>query len=147
VTAPRKDPMACCRLYPALHAAVFAAFLTVWTIALLSPVPHRSAERVLGDAFSVFIFGKGLHISAYAFLAVLGGTLPIRGWKGTWVLLGLVAHGAVTEFFQQFVGRTARLEDVGLDAVGVAVGGLLVWAWRAARGRQEGPPADERAAG
>jgi len=71
--------MACCRTLPAIHAAVFAAFLTAWTIALLSPVPHQSAERVLGDPFSVFVFGKGLHISGYAFLAVLGGTLPLRG--------------------------------------------------------------------
>jgi hypothetical protein len=139
--------MACCRLVPAIHAAVFAAFLTAWTIALLSPVPHQSAERVLGGPFWVFVFGKGLHISAYAFLAVLGGTLPLRTWRWTWILVGLVAHWAVTEFFQQFVGRTARLEDVGLDAIGVAIGGLAVWAGRALRARQKGPAVDERAAG
>jgi hypothetical protein len=139
--------MACCRFAPAIHTAVFGAFLTAWTIALLSPVPHQSAKRVLGDAFSVFIFGKGLHIGAYAFLAVLGGTLPLRNWSWAWMLPGLIAHGAVTEFFQQFVGRTARLEDVGLDAIGVAFGGLVVWVWRAMRAREERPPGDERAAG
>lgn|SRR5262245_8483121 len=139
--------MACCRLLPAVHTAIFTAFLTAWTIALLSPVPHQSAERVLGDAFSVFLFGKGLHIGAYAFLAVLGGTLPLQNGRWIWVLVGLVAHGGVTEFFQQFVGRTARLEDVGLDAIGVAVGGLVVWGGRAVRARQKGPPVDERAAG
>ncbi|MBO0698507.1 MAG: VanZ family protein [Zavarzinella sp.] len=142
--------MACCRIFTAVHAVVFAGFLTAWTIALLSPVPHQSAERVLGGPLQVFLFGKGLHISAYAFLAVLGATLPWRGWKWTWVLVGLVAHGAVTEFFQQFVGRGASVRDVGLDAIGVTVGGLLVWAWRSrrsARGRQEPPPGDERPAG
>src|SRR5215208_3395192 len=139
--------MACCRTLPAIHVAVFAAFLTAWTIALLSPVPHQSAAHFLGGPFWVFIFGKGLHISAYAFLAVLGGTLPLRNGKWTWVLIGLVVHGGVTEFFQQFVGRTARLEDVGLDAIGVALGGLVVWRWRSLRARQEGPPVDEPAAG
>jgi hypothetical protein len=139
--------MACCRILPAIHAAVFAAFLTAWTIALLSPVPQQSAQHWLGGPFWVFVFGKGLHISAYAFLTVLGGTLPLSNWRWIWVPAGLVAHGAVTEFFQQFVGRTARIEDVGLDAIGVAVGGLFVWAGRALRARQKGPTIDERAAG
>jgi hypothetical protein len=142
--------MACCRIVTAIHTVVFAASLTAWTIALLSPVPHQSAERVLGGSLQVFLFGKGLHVSAYAFLAVLGGTLPLRGWKWTWVLVGLVAHGGLTEFFQQFVGRGASVRDVGLDSIGVTIGGLIVLAWRsrrATRGRQERPPVDERAAG
>jgi VanZ family protein len=141
--------MACCRVSPTAHATVFIAFLTAWTVALLSPVPHESAQRVLGGPWQEFLFGKGLHITAYAFLAVLGGTLPFRGWRWTWVLVGLVAHGGVTEFFQQFTGRTARLEDVGLDAIGAAIGGLVVLGWRALRGgrvRQEAPAVDERAA-
>ena len=139
--------MACCRLFPAVHAAVFVAFLTAWTIALLSPVPQQSAQHWLGGPFWVFVFGKGLHISAYAFLTVLGGTLPLPNGRWAWVPAGLVAHGGVTEFFQQFTGRTARLEDVGLDAIGVAVGGLAVWAWRALRGRQKRPAVDQRGAG
>jgi hypothetical protein len=138
--------MACCRILPACHTAVFAAFLTAWTIALLSPVPHQSAEHWLGGPLWVFVFGKGLHISAYAFLTVLGGTLPLPNWKWTWVPAGLIVHGAVTEFFQQFAGRTARLEDVGLDAIGVAVGTLVVWGGRVLRARQKRPAVDERAA-
>jgi hypothetical protein len=139
-----KESMACCRTFPAVHTAVFAAFLTAWTIALLSPVPHESAERVLGGPWQVFLFGKGLHVSAYCFLAVLGGTLPLGGWRWTWVLAGLVVHGGLTEFFQQFVGRTARLEDVGLDAIGVTIGGLIVLAWRTTR---RGRVGQERPAG
>jgi VanZ family protein len=112
-----------------VHLLVFAAFLTAWTIALLSPVPHQSAERVLGSPFSVFMFGKGLHIAAYAFLTVLGGTVALFGRKWWWIVPGLIAHGGLTEFFQQFVGRTARIEDLGLDTIGIVIGALMVLAW------------------
>jgi hypothetical protein len=109
---------------------VFVAFLTAWTIALLSPVPHQSAERVLGSPFSVFMFGKGLHIAAYAFLTVLGGTVRLFGGRWWWIVPGLIAHGGLTEFFQQFVGRTARIEDLGLDTIGIVLGALVVLGWR-----------------
>src|SRR6185436_19426139 len=97
---------------------------------LLLPVPTQSAQRVLGSPFSVFIFGKALHITAYAFLTVLGGTVALFGRKWVWLLPGLVAHGGLTEFLQSFTGRTSRIEDVGLDTIGVAVGALIVLAWR-----------------
>ncbi|HKA07777.1 MAG TPA: VanZ family protein [Gemmataceae bacterium] len=113
-----------------VHVLVFAAFLIAWTIALLSPVPHQSAERVLGSPLSVFIFGKGLHIAAYAYLTVLGGTVALFGRKWWWIVPGLVAHGCLTEFFQKFVGRTSRLEDVGLDTIGIVLGALVVLGWR-----------------
>ena len=132
------------------HTLLFVVALTAWTIALLSPVPQESARRVLGSAFWVFVFGKGLHISVYALLAVVGATLPLRGRTPGWVLVGLVAHGGVTEFFQQFVGRTASVRDVGLDALGVALGGLAVAGCRAARRwhiRQHVPAGEERVAG
>jgi len=113
-----------------LHFLIFAAFLIAWTIALLSPVPHQSAERVLGSPFSVFMFGKGLHIAAYAFLTVLGGTVALFGRKWWWIVPGLILHGGLTEFFQQFVGRTARVEDLGLDTIGIVIGALVVLGWR-----------------
>jgi hypothetical protein len=113
-----------------VHLLVFAAFLIAWTIALLSPVPHQSAERVLGSPFSVFMFGKGLHIAAYAFLTVLGGTVALFGRKWWWIVPGLIVHGGLTEFFQQFVGRTARVEDLGLDTIGIVIGALVVLGWR-----------------
>jgi hypothetical protein len=140
--------MACCRPLFLFHATIFVGFLTAWTVALLSPVPHESAERALGGAFWVWVFGKGLHVAAYAFLAVLGGTLDLGGRWWLWVLVGLVAHGGVTEYFQQFVGRTASIRDAGLDALGVAVGGLLVLAWRSFMSRrQQGPAGDDRSVG
>ena len=120
-------------LFSWIHTAVFAAFLTAWTIALLSPVPSEQAERVFGGPWEVFLFGKGLHITAYAFLAVLGGTIRRFERRWVWVLPGLVVHGALTEFFQQFVGRGASIGDVGLDSIGIAIGGLLVWLLRRRR--------------
>jgi|GEM_PF-3126028 len=122
--------MTCCSAFRACHAAVFAAFLIAWTVVLLLPVPTQSAEKVLGSPFSVFIFGKALHITAYAFLAVLGGTVALFGRKWIWVLPGLAAHGGLTEILQSFTGRTSRIEDVGLDTIGVALGAGIVLAWR-----------------
>lgn len=118
------------RLFAWIHTCIFAAFLIAWTIALLSPVPEQ-AQRVFGSPWEMFLFGKGLHISAYAFLTVLGGTIRWLKGRWVWVLPALVAHGALTEFFQQFVGRGASIGDVGLDSIGIAVGGLLVWMKRA----------------
>jgi hypothetical protein len=135
--------MTCCRPWPVVHAAVFVALLTAWTIALLSPVPHESARRALGGAWQVWVFGKGLHVCAYAFLAVLGGTLDLGGRRWVWVLAGLVVHGAVTEVFQPFVGRTGAVRDAALDSLGVAVGGFVVVVWRAARARQRRPAGDQ----
>jgi len=127
--------MSCCRSWPAIHVGVFAFFLTAWTVALMSPVPHDSARKVLGSEYGIFLFAKTVHVSAYAFLAVLGGTAAAFGKRWWWVLPALVAHGALTEFFQQFVGRGSRVEDVGLDSIGIAIGGLLTWTIRSVRGR------------
>lgn len=126
----RKDPMNGGRVLRILHVVLFAAFLIAWTIALLLPVPAQSAERVLGDSFSVFIFGKGVHVAAFAFLTVLGGTAALFGRNWVWLVPGLVAYGGLTEILQGFVGRTPRIADVGLDAIGVGLGALVVVGWR-----------------
>lgn len=129
-----------CRRWARFHVILFAAALATWTIALLSPAPHDSAKKVLGSDWTVFLFGKALHVCSYAALAVLGGTAAAFGRRWVWVLPGLVAHGGLTEFFQQFVGRTARVEDAALDAVGVALGGLLVFGYRmVSLGREAAP--------
>ena len=120
--------MSCCRSRPAIHVGVFAFVLTAWTVALLSPVPHDSARKVLGSEYGIFLFAKTVHVSAYAFLTVLGGTAAAFGRRWWWVLPALVAHGALTEYFQQFVGRGSRVADIGLDSIGVAIGGLVTWA-------------------
>lgn len=122
--------MSCCRFWPTLHVVVFFAALMAWTAALLSPVPQESAEKVLGSQFGIFLFAKSVHVGAYAALTLLGGTASLFGRKWVWLLPALALHGGVTEYFQQFVGRGSRLEDVALDTLGIALGGSLVWATR-----------------
>jgi hypothetical protein len=112
------------------HLGVFAGFLIAWTIALLVRVPHESAERVLGNKDNLFLFAKSVHICAYAYLTVLGGTVAMFGRRWWWVLPGLVLHGGLTEFLQNFTGRTGRIEDVGLDSIGIALGTLAILGWR-----------------
>lgn len=125
--------MVCCRFWPAIHVGLFAFLLTAWTVALLSPVPHDSAKKILGSEYGIFVFAKTVHVAAYAFLTVLGCTAAALGRRWWWVLPGLVIHGGLTEYFQQFVGRGSRVEDVGLDSVGIAIGALLTWAIRSVR--------------
>ncbi len=131
-----------------IHLSIFAGFLIAWTIALLVRIPHESAEKVLGGPWHVFLFGKGLHVTAYAFLTMLGGTIALFGRRWWWVAPGLVVHGSLIEFFQQFTGRTGRIEDVGLDSIGIVLGTLAIVYWRkikSGRGPREGlsSPASE----
>jgi len=118
------------RSWPTIHLTVFVAALVGWTIALLSPAPQDSAQKVLGSQFGIFLFAKTVHVGAYAVLAMLGGSAVVFGRKWVWLLPALVVHGGVTEYFQQFVGRGSRVEDVALDTLGIALGGLVVWAGR-----------------
>ena len=113
-----------------MHLIAFILFLVAWTCALWSPVPQESARDTLGSDWHVFLFGKGLHVSVYAFLTVLGGTVRRFGNRWVWVLPTLIAHAGLTELVQPYVGRTGSLRDVGLDTIGVVIGGLIVWALR-----------------
>ena len=122
--------MPCCRFWPTLHLVLFVAALVAWTVALLSPVPQESAQKVLGSQFGIFLFAKTVHVGAYAALTILGGSAALFGRRWVWLLPALVVHGGVTEYFQQFVGRGSRVEDVALDTLGVALGGLVIWASR-----------------
>ena len=106
-------------------AIAFAAFALLWTIALLVPIPKRDAEQVLGSTSRMFLFGKALHVGAYAFLTILAGFLALQR-RHRWVLLaGLVVHGGLTEFTQQFVGRGGAWSDWGLDCIGIGIGFLV----------------------
>src|SRR5687767_8724440 len=124
-----------------MHLLVFILFLVAWTCALWSPVPHESARDTFGSDWHVFLFAKGLHVSAYAFLTVLGGTVRKFGGHWPWVLPGLVAHAGLTELIQPYVGRFGSVRDVGFDTLGVAIGGLIVWGLRRIRSRGGEPAA------
>lgn len=115
-------------LPPLLHFSLFAGLLTAWTAALLSPVPPE-ATAALGEDGSLAV-SKSLHVLVYAAIMVLGGTLkPMRTREG-WLAAALVTHGALTEFFQQFVGRYTSVRDVLIDALGVFIGSAIVVVWR-----------------
>jgi VanZ family protein len=74
-------------------------------------------------------FGKTLHIGAYAFLTVLGGSQTLTR-RGRWLLLvGLSLHGCATEFLQGFVERGASWWDVLRNYAGIVVGVLVGWYW------------------
>jgi VanZ family protein len=120
-----------------LHLLCFLGFLAAWTVVLLRPVPE-APKRVLSD-WEAFLVGKCLHVGAYTFLAVVGGTLALLGRRWPWVLAALAAHGALTEYFQQFVGRGASVKDVGLDSIGIALGGIIAWAIRRYAGQRPVP--------
>jgi VanZ family protein len=109
-----------------IHLLVFGVFLTLWTIALLIPIPQEEAEKAFGSKDRVFFFGKGLHVTAYAFLTLLGGTRFCRWSQFRWLLLGLPLHGGVTEILQAYTGRGSRWADFYLDTAGVVVGSFLL---------------------
>lgn len=116
-----------------LHLGFFIVAMIAWTVALLSPVPVKSAERALGGEFWVFVFGKGLHVGCYAVLTLIGGTI---GRRWLWVFPLMLAHGAATELIQPHVGRTGSFRDWGLDALGVAIGGVTAYGLRVLRRRR-----------
>jgi VanZ family protein len=124
--------------------------LAVWTWALLSTGAPKLSSALLPEGWT-FYASKGLHFFAYAFLGALVCWLDARRSLRVLAWLGLLAHGALTEFLQRFVeGRHGSLADVGLDAgsalVGMAAG--LVWcSFRGQRSLGEELPSNAARAG
>jgi VanZ family protein len=108
---------------------MWTVFVVLWTTALLTTEPVHVAHAVLAPRV-VLPTAKLLHVSAYAFVAVLSGWLivPPR-WR--WLLLVFMCvHAFGTEFFQQFVPeRGPSLWDVGIDHVGIAIGLTISCKW------------------
>ncbi|MCE9532404.1 MAG: VanZ family protein [Planctomycetes bacterium] len=103
----------------------FAIFFVLWTIALLVPIPQKSANDVFGSGSVKFVFAKTLHVSAYAFLTVLGG-LAASTSRQRWRLIALMSfHAFATEYLQLFVERGGSFRDVGLDHLGIVIGLLI----------------------
>jgi VanZ family protein len=109
--------------------SIWLTFLTLWTLALLTPHPVYISKAVL-PAHAQFPVAKCLHVGAYAFLTVLAGWLGVRGWR-RWLLPAfLVCHAMATEYLQNFVPlRNGSWDDVGLDTVGIVIGLVLSWKW------------------
>ena len=132
--APRTRHAAAVTMH-ALHRTLFALALLAWTWALVSPNPVPEAVKKELPADWEFVLAKCLHAGAYAFLAVLGGTM-LR--SGRWRLAGLMAlHGVGTEVAQwaMHVGRHGCVRDVLIDWAGIAAGlAALKW-WNREHGR------------
>lgn len=114
---------------PWLRWLVWAAALTVVTVALLTSEPAQVADEVLPEP-TIFPLSKAVHITAYAMLAILTAWLPTsRRWR--WQLLALLAlHGFATELLQTWVPRrTGSVRDACFDLLGLAVGLVLTWRW------------------
>jgi len=102
--------------------------LTVWlpvvawaaVIFALSSIPSLSSGLGTWDT----ILRKAAHVGEYA---VLGGLLYRALGREAPALAAGIAYAATDELHQHFVdGRHASVTDVGVDAVGVALG-MLVW--------------------
>ena len=102
--------------------------LTLWgpvvawaaVIFALSSIPSLSSGLGVWDT----VLRKGAHLTEYA---VLGALLLRALGRDAPAFLAGMAYAATDELHQHFVaGRHASPIDVGIDAVGVALG-LLVW--------------------
>ena len=116
-----------------LHLLAFVSLLGVWTWLLLEPYPVPPAVTAGLSADLKLILAKSLHAGVYAFLTVLGTTLPVsRRWH--LVILGLlVVHGVGTEIGQTYVpNRTGKVTDVLIDWAGITAG-LVAMRWWARR--------------
>ena len=91
-----------------------------------------------------FIIKKSAHMLGYALLALsylraFDG--DIRKWKLIWLLA--VLYAASDEFHQSFVpGRGPSVIDVGIDAIGAALGLLWIKKRLNNKGRENPAPAD-----
>jgi hypothetical protein len=112
---------------------LWLVYVLAWTSALLMPVPGDSHWDIADLEINLrYVFGKALHVSAYAVLAALTAWLraPMR-WR-FFLMFFLMVHATLTEVLQysiESLGRSGELFDVGLDHAGVAIGMLLTWRW------------------
>jgi VanZ family protein len=117
----------------AFRWAVWLLALCVWTALLLSSQAPVVVDAVVPDDWQ-FTVAKCAHVSAYAFLSFLTGCLPVRPALRIVLWLFLLCHAGLTELLQLFVpGRYGSLRDVGLDAVGIALGWAVLGAWQRLR--------------
>ncbi len=112
---------------------LYAAALTaacLWPIRLDPGPPPPFARRALNNL---------LHVPAYALLAYLAGLQARRLFRSKSAAFGAgmggaaaLIHGGLTEWLQTFVeGRVCAWGDLGLNAVGVSAGILVLLArWR-----------------
>lgn len=107
------------------HASAYFILIILWTVALLSTIPTRQSQGWDWTPDARFYFSKLVHVCAYLVLTILGLTLFTSKKSQLILLFFLCCHGAVTEYFQQFTGRTGSVRDVFLDYLGIITGYLF----------------------
>ncbi|MFN3834479.1 MAG: VanZ family protein [Glycocaulis sp.] len=118
---------------PQVAIAVRAAGLLRpwWRILLVAALVGVSVFALWpGDADPPSLFGQHVinHIAAFLVLTMLARA----AWphiRRVWLFLALMAYGALIEALQAIpaLQRTASLADLVTDAVGIALGLVLVW--------------------
>lgn len=114
-------------VWPPIRArwVVWLIYVGVWTWSLERPYPQVVLEHK-ELAWYLFLFGKTVHVAAYACFAVLSGWLRVpRRYR--WILVFVMSlHAWGSEYFQQYTPtRHASLRDVGLDHLGIVLGTLM----------------------
>ena len=116
-----------------LLVIVFVVLFLGWTVALLVPIPGQAVE-LLGGQDNAFYFGKLLHCGVYTVLTLLACFLPLSSRGRIALIVTLLAHGWITEYFQQFVQRGSSVRDAIIDNVGVLLGLALRWGYLRLKG-------------
>jgi hypothetical protein len=114
---------------------IWAVYVTLWTTALVIPVPPTGLPVDDFIELHRFLIDKTVHVSAYVVLTALTGWLTVPARYRLLLLFFVMAHGTATELTQWGLTtlgiseRTGMLYDVGFDNVGVLIGLLLSWKW------------------
>jgi glycopeptide antibiotics resistance protein len=135
-TASRRSGAAAARLAAARALlAVVVAVLLVWTLLLSNPdavdaralnlVPFREISRALVSKEAgygvVNLWGNVLVFVPVGMLALLSMRGTVR-WAGTKALTAGIALSVTIEAAQYTVGRSADIDDVILNTLGIALG-------------------------
>ena len=139
-----KKPLVCA-------TAVYAALLVIGSL-----FPSGTGPLKGWDASLTPDVQDALHLPAYGVLVILA----TAAWRtrsrtgaapGVAIALGCMGFGALMELAQSVIpGRTGSLGDGLVNALGVALGGLLMVVWRRLRptprtGSADGTPRKEQA--
>ena len=119
----------------AVRRWVCALYALSWSVALIVPLPIKPPDPSWLVPF--WTFSKTVHVTAYALFAGLCAWMLVpRRYRWLLIVL-LLGHAMLTEYAQyllhDFFGRTGQWSDVGLDAIGIALGSAVTvkWWWAA----------------
>jgi hypothetical protein len=116
---------------------IWKFYVTLWTIALLSPVIPETGMAHVDEFISPwrYLLAKAVHVTAFAVMTILTGWLHAPA-RYRWLLVFfLMAHATATEMGQwgmqqmEWSVRTGHLHDVAYDDVGILIGLLVSWKW------------------